>query len=241
MLTLPNDREHRLVPAGRVPIHGCSPAARRLPEVRRPAASRNRYRAWRRTRYNRGMRPVEPTEITAGRLHLRPWRIYDTEAVYESCQDPEIPRWTRIPTPYERRHAEDFITRQTPAAWADGTGAYFAVVDATTEVLLASVALMGITPVGDAEIGYWCAAAARRRGIVSQAVTAVTRWGFGAQGLARIGWRAAVGNLASLRVARKTGFTLEGIQRAALVVGGGQRVDCWVGSRLPTDPPPPPD
>jgi RimJ/RimL family protein N-acetyltransferase len=186
------------------------------------------------------MPPLEPTEITAGRLHLRPWRPYDVDAVYGACQDPEIRRWTRLPTPYEPRHAEEFVTRQAPAAWADGTGAFFAVVDATSEELLASIGLSGITALGDAEIGYWCAVSARGQGVVSQAVTTVTRWGFGALGLARIEWRAAVGNVASLRVARKTGFTLEGILRQALVVGDGQRVDCWVGARLPTDPPPPP-
>ncbi|EIV93930.1 GNAT family N-acetyltransferase [Frankia sp. QA3] len=185
------------------------------------------------------MPSLEPAEITAGRLHLRPWRPYDVDAVHEACQDPEIPRWTQVPTPYERRHAEDFVTRQAPAAWADGTGALFAVVDATTEGLLASVALLDITDQGDADLGYWCAAPARGQGVMSQAVTTVTRWGFGALGLARIGWRAQVGNTASLRVAEKCGFTLEGTLRQALVVGDGRRVDCWVGSRLPDDPPPP--
>ncbi|WP_261554800.1 GNAT family N-acetyltransferase [Frankia tisae] len=187
------------------------------------------------------MPSLEPVEITAGRLHLRPWRPYDVDAVHQACQDPEIPRWTRLPTPYGRHHAEDFVTREAPRSWADGTGAAFAVVDATTEQLLASVALLQITTRSDAEIGYWCAAPARGQGVMSQAVATLTRWAFGALGLARIEWRAAVGNVASLRVAEKNGYTLEGTLRQALVVGDGRRVDCWVGSRLPGDPPPPGD
>jgi RimJ/RimL family protein N-acetyltransferase len=187
------------------------------------------------------MPSLEPAEITAGNLHLRPWRPYDVDAVYEACQDPEIGRWTLVPTPYERQHAEDFVARQAPAAWADGTGAPFAVVDATTEQLLASVALLNITDLGDADLGYWCAAPARGQGVMSQAVATLTRWGFGALGLVRIGWRAKVGNTASLRVAEKCGFTLEGTLRQALVSGDGRRVDCWVGSRLADDPPPPED
>jgi RimJ/RimL family protein N-acetyltransferase len=185
------------------------------------------------------MSPLETAEITAGRLHLRPWRPHDIDAVALACQDPEIQRWTRVPAPYTRAHAEDFVARQAPAAWAAGTGAVFAVVDATTEELLASVALSEITSTGEAQLGYWCAAHSRGQGVTSQAVATLCRWGFGALGLARIEWRAAVGNTASLRVARKAGFSLEGVLRQALVIGGDRRVDCWVGSRLPADPAPP--
>ncbi len=73
---------------------------------------------------------------------------------------------------------------------------------------------------------------------MSQAVATLTRWAFGALGLARIEWRAAVGNVASLRVAEKNGYTLEGTLRQALVVGDGRRVDCWVGSAAPGRPAP---
>ncbi|CAO5147598.1 Acetyltransferase, ribosomal protein N-acetylase [Frankia sp. AiPs1] len=184
------------------------------------------------------MPSLEPAEITAGRLHLRPWRPYDVDAVHLACQDPQIALWNRLPQPYQRADAESFVLRAAPAAWAEGTGTPFAVVDATTEQLLASIALIDISVSGEAEIGYWCAAQARGQGVISQAVTTVTRWGFGALGLARIEWRAAVGNDASLRVAQRTGFTVEGTLRQALILGDGRRVDCWIGSRLPTDPPP---
>lgn len=193
-------------------------------------------------RYKVGrMSRLEPVEITAGRLHLRPWRPYDAAAVHEACQDPEISRWTRVPSPYTRAHAEDFVTRRSPASWNSGTEALLAVVDATTEQLLASVGLLDVTPDGDAEIGYWCAAAARGQGVTSQAVAALARWGFGGLGLARIEWRAAVGNHASRRVAEKAGFTLEGTLRRALILSDGERHDCWIGSLLPADPVPRPD
>ncbi|WP_163547582.1 GNAT family N-acetyltransferase [Candidatus Frankia nodulisporulans] len=184
------------------------------------------------------MPSLEPAEITAGRLHLRPWQPYDIDAVYEACQDPQIARWTRLPRPYRRADAESFVRDLAPTAWAEGTCTPFAVVDATTERLLASISLTDISTSGEAEIGYWCAEHARGQGVISQAVTTVTRWGFAMLDLARIEWRAAVGNDASRRVAERTGFVLEGTLRQALVVDGGRRVDCWVGSRLPTDPPP---
>jgi hypothetical protein len=43
-----------------------------------------------------------------------------------------------------------------------------------------------------------------------------------------------VGNTASLAVARKAGFTLEGTARAGLLNQGVRR-DCWTASLLPSD------
>ncbi|MGW5696666.1 helix-turn-helix domain-containing protein, partial [Streptomyces asiaticus] len=31
----------------------------------------------------------------------------DTDAVFAACQDPDIQRWTSVPSPYERAHAAD--------------------------------------------------------------------------------------------------------------------------------------
>ncbi|CUU59989.1 Protein N-acetyltransferase, RimJ/RimL family [Parafrankia irregularis] len=181
--------------------------------------------------------PLEPVEITAGALHLRPWRTTDAGAMFSACQDPEIQRWTQVPAPYTREHAEDFVGRQARAAWAAATSTPLAVVDATTEALLASVSLQSMTDEGDAEIAFWCVPEARGQGVTTRAAAALLRWGFGALGLERVEWRAAVGNHGSLRVAQKLGFSLDGTLRHAIVLGDGARHDCWVGSRLATDPP----
>jgi RimJ/RimL family protein N-acetyltransferase len=178
---------------------------------------------------------VQPIEITAGALHLRPWRPDDANAVHLACQDPDIQRWTLVPVPYLRSDADHFVARTAPEAWASGTGAPFAVVDATTGALLASVGLVHLRDSGQAEIGYWCAAPARGRGVTTAAVGAVARWAFGALGVGRLEWRAEVGNWASRRVAEKAGFTLEGTLRRALPRRDGTLADGWVGSLLPDD------
>jgi RimJ/RimL family protein N-acetyltransferase len=176
---------------------------------------------------------LEPTEITAGRLHLRPWQPEDAVAVAEICQDPELQRWTTVPTPYRLEHAEEYVSRISPDGWAGGTAAHFAVLDAVDARVLASVSLMDVAD-GGAEIGYWCAAAERGRGVVSEAVGAVCRWGFGALGLQRITWLAHVGNDASRRVAEKTGFVVEGTLRQYLPQRG-ERQDAWIAGLLPSD------
>jgi RimJ/RimL family protein N-acetyltransferase len=188
---------------------------------------------------------VEPVEISAGRLHLRPWQESDEDAVYAACQDPEIQRWTRVPVPYTRADAHDFVTHRSPHGWEAGTAATWAVVDSTSGELLASMLLFDIAE-GSAEVGYWCAPSARRQGVTTDAVAAVCRWGFEALGLDRIEWAAGVGNYASLAIAQKCGFTYEGLSRRGLVQRG-QRQDGWWCALLSTDevvdrrplPPPP--
>jgi RimJ/RimL family protein N-acetyltransferase len=177
---------------------------------------------------------VEPVEITAGRLHLRPFGPADEGAVYAACQDPEIQRWTRVPSPYTREHAREFLTESVPAGWRDDTAYTFAVCDSVTADVLAAVGLHRNRTDNVAEIGYWVAAWARGHGVATDAVATVCRWGFGAVGLARIDWHAAVGNVGSRRVAERVGFSVEGRLRSRLELGG-VRHDAWVAGLLPDD------
>jgi RimJ/RimL family protein N-acetyltransferase len=60
-----------------------------------------------------------------------------------------------------------------------------------------------------AEVGYWTAGHARGRGVAPRALQAVTDWafaGFGDDGLTRLELLHQVDNLASCRVAEKTGY-----------------------------------
>jgi RimJ/RimL family protein N-acetyltransferase len=177
---------------------------------------------------------VEPVEITAGRLHLRPFGPADEDDVYAACQDAEIQRWTRVPAPYSREHAREFLTQIAPSGWLTDTDYNFAVCDSVSGDVLASVGLGRKRTDAVGEIGYWCASWARGRGIATDAVAAVCRWGFGPLSLARIDWYAAVGNVASRRVAEKAGFTVEGRLRSRLDLNG-VRHDAYIGGLLPDD------
>lgn len=178
--------------------------------------------------------PPRP-EIWTARLHLRPWLPGDAGQVWAVCQDPELQRWTRVPVPYEASDARTFVEQVSPDGWAAGTDAMFAVLDATGERVLASVSLMHLDRRDRrAELGYWCAAGARRRGVTTEAVRAVCRWGFDALDLHRVEWYAQMGNEASRRVADKAGFTFEGTARGRLQSRGGM-VDARTAALLVTD------
>ncbi len=157
----------------------------------------------------------------------------DVDAIFEACQDAAIQRFTTLPSPYEREHAEGFITLAR-TRWAEGVEATWALREG--EDLAGMVGLHGITYGGSGEIGYWLAPPARGRGLLSEAARAVLDWGFSSSGAAlqRIEWRAVVGNAASARVARTLGFRFEGVLRSALSNSLG-RDDAWIAGLLPGD------
>jgi RimJ/RimL family protein N-acetyltransferase len=176
----------------------------------------------------------EPVEIRDGGVLVRPWEPADVDAVYRACQDPAIQRWTTIPRPYGHGHAEGFVTSIAPAAWAAGTGAHFAVADPGTGEVLGSCGLVTLDrATGFGEIGYWTAPWARGRGVATDAARAVASWALGSLGLRRLQWQAEVGNWASLLVAARLGFTMEGLGRQTLRRGDGTYADGWVAGLLP--------
>ncbi|MFT4052734.1 MAG: GNAT family N-acetyltransferase [Microbacterium sp.] len=176
---------------------------------------------------------MEPVTLTTERLELSAPRDSDVDAVYEACQDPDIQRYTTVPSPYEREHAVDFIAK-TAAWWREGSETTWAIRTGGTFAGMVGLHRLGR---GDGEIGYWMAPAQRGRGLLREASRAVVDWAFAEEGLAlaRIEWRATVGNVASARTARALGFRYGGLLRLAITHAGGQRDDAWIADLLPGD------
>lgn len=152
----------------------------------------------------------EQPVLTDGAITLRPWRPDDAEAVCTACQDPDIQRWTQVPRPYQMSDAVSFVAEIAPAAWRDGTGVVFAVVDGA-DVLLASVGLVGLDrEARSGEVGYWVAPQARRRGVASSATVLISRWAGEVFELDRIELYTDPGNVASRAVAARAGFRPDG-------------------------------
>lgn len=169
------------------------------------------------------------------RVALRPARPRDADLVLAACQDPDMQRWTTIPTPYTPADARAFVAVVAPAAWAQARGATWVLCRAGQDDYAGAIDLLPVpSDPGRAEVGFGCAPWARGEGLVTAALRLVCRWGFTELGLARIEWRAYLGNTASRRVAEKAGFRYEGEQRSRLVQRGVRR-DAWVASLLPGD------
>jgi peptidyl-dipeptidase Dcp len=154
---------------------------------------------------------MEPFELTDGVVRLRVPTASDVDRITALCQDPAVQEWTLVPSPYVRADAEGYVADVVAPGWADGSQLNWAVRDAGTDLLVGMVGLARRSD-GSAEIGYWLDPAARGRGIMSRAVALVVATGFDRLGLARIRWRAYVGNEASRRLAERAGFRVTGEQ-----------------------------
>jgi RimJ/RimL family protein N-acetyltransferase len=157
---------------------------------------------------------MELPTLRDGDLLLRPKTPADAAALTAACQDPEIPRWTTVPSPYTRADAERFIVASEADAKA-GRSAGLLAVDARDDRLLGSFSVMelGRAP-GYGEIGYWVAAEARGRGVATRAVRLLADWGRRDLCLTRIEILPHRDNAPSRRVAEKAGFHDTGELRA---------------------------
>ena len=180
---------------------------------------------------------MEPVGLTTERLLLRAMEPGDVEAVRLACQDPDIPRWTPLPSPYTDEHARAWVEERAPKNWREDTGYNFGVFSRDDGRLVGSMGLVRLeldTPRRVAELGYWTAKEARGHGYTAEAARAVCEWAFEALGVERIDWCAEIGNDASRAVALKVGFRMEGTARSYLVHLGARR-DAWLASLLPSD------
>jgi RimJ/RimL family protein N-acetyltransferase len=181
---------------------------------------------------------LDGAPLVDGPTAVRPWREDDIPAVVAACQDPEISRWTRVPSPYGEAEARAFMLRRLD--WLQsGTEAPFAIVSADDDMrLLGAVALTRFAWThARGEVGYWLAPGARGAGHATRAVKVLTAWGFAKLGLERIELLAAVGNPASQAVAERAGFTREAVLRSYQPRndGTGGRDDMVAFSLLVTD------
>ncbi|WP_194409177.1 GNAT family N-acetyltransferase [Microbacterium cremeum] len=176
---------------------------------------------------------MEPMVLRTARLELSLPVEADVDAIYDACQDAETQRYTTVPSPYERTHAEEFVPK-VAADWESGAHLTWAMREGS--VLAGMIGLYRLDGRGAGELGYWVSPWSRRRGLLTEAARAVIDWGFSAEGLGltRISWRAVVGNIGSARAARTLGFRYEGTMRQALV-GSQGRDDGWIAGLLATD------
>ncbi|HEY6429343.1 MAG TPA: GNAT family N-acetyltransferase [Acidimicrobiales bacterium] len=178
--------------------------------------------------------PAPERPLSDGVVTLRRFTFDDVPAVARACQDPEIPRWTAgIPQPYEEEDARSWIGRHDHF-WAQEQVAAFAFCDAADGELLGSMSLAEVDFTSrSANVGYWAAPWARRRGATTRALRLICGWGFEVLGLDVIHLMTLPGNVASERVAEKAGFASVGMLddvrlRRALDPEARHRLRHWV-------------
>ena len=134
---------------------------------------------------------------------LRNLESSDAEWITRACQDEEVQRWTKVPRPYTREHAESFIKdlNSDLAAWA--------IIDSRSQE---PVGMIGIHHVinGVASIGYWVAPWGRKSRAASTALRIIPTLARRIGKAHTLNAIIAETNSASRRTAERGGFTLIG-------------------------------
>lgn len=179
---------------------------------------------------------MDSVRLPAGPVVLRRHRDADIDGVLDQCDDPASQRWTTIPIPYRREHAEKYVRERIPSGWSRGDYLALAIADASTDEYLGTINLR-VDGTGAGGIGFGLRASARGKGAMTAAVRAACGWAFASDGLGLgvIHWQSHVGNWPSRKVAWRTGFRLEGAIRG-FCVSRGKRYDGWIGSLRAQDP-----
>ena len=149
---------------------------------------------------------------------IRDWRVDDASSLSRHANNRSI--WLNLrdafPHPYAKKDARAFLTT---------------IADRTPETMFA-IAVDGEAVGGigfvlhpdvervSAEIGYWLAEPFWGRGIVTEALAAVTAYAIRTHGLTRIYAVPFAWNAASCRVLEKAGYVLEGRLRKSAIKDG---------------------
>ena len=161
--------------------------------------------------------------LTDDELVVRPYRSDDVQTLYEAVRESlaEMSTWMSwCHENYSIEETREFIASRGQSAEV-GEWYSFGIFTADSGRFLGGVGLNFINRVHQmGNLGYWVRTSATGRGVAARATRLVARFGFEEVGLQRIEILAAVGNIASQRVAEKAGAVREAVLRKRLRIRG---------------------
>lgn len=184
-----------------------------------------------------GVAEVRPPKdpLLGQRVSLRPFRVDDAADIAESCEDPDIPRFTLMPENMTEAQAREWVERRLEL-WRESLCS-FAITLPPADQCVGQTGIYLEERHRRAETFYWLDRRVRGQGIATEALDVVTRWAFQQHKVVRAQLITHLDNQASQKVAQRCGYQREGVLRAWEPVKDDQP-DVVMWSRLASDPPP---
>ncbi|MGX6602952.1 GNAT family N-acetyltransferase [Micromonosporaceae bacterium Da 78-11] len=186
---------------------------------------------------NAGRLPY-PLTLTGDGIILREWRSEDLDCLVTMLDEPDIARWTPMPSPFDEEAGIAYLKRARQGRLS-GRRIQLAITADGGEPL-GEVLLFGVDAgAKEAELGYLIGERHRRRGLASGALSLLSAYAQSSLNLNRLVLRIDPGNTSSTSVARRCGYRLTG-EAPILQEGpwGPTSLDTWellegqAGSRL---------
>ena len=152
------------------------------------------------------LRPLEPWHAEEFLTHLERGREFINQYIPVASKAVDGPTAREVLQRYADMRAAD--TGSLHGLWLEGTlvgGVLFLNFDAEH---------------ANCEVGCWLEPAGTGRGLVTRAMRVLIDFAVEQRGIHRVEWIAAAANLPSVNVARRLGFTRDGVHREAYPYGG---------------------
>ncbi|MCN9242354.1 GNAT family N-acetyltransferase [Streptomyces sp. RY43-2] len=141
-------------------------------------------------------------------LLLREWTEADLSALVEVYDDPEIDRWTPVPSPFDSTAAGEYLAKAREGRAEGRTKAQLAITTDGEQPRGEVYLFRCRVDVRDIELAYAVGSRHRRQGLASRAVKLATDYAHRHLGARRVLLRIEARNAPSMAVARATGFRL---------------------------------
>lgn len=175
-----------------------------------------------------------PMPVETPRLILRPLAPGDGAEIHQAKQDSwnALARWMPWATDIGNVEKDELYARQKHAAFILREDLTMTGIDRETGRLALFTGLHRFDlKIRKFEIGYWARAGFQGRGLMTEAVNALTRYAFNELAARRVQIIHAAGNDASRRVIERLGYTLEGKLKNDALLPDGTVTDHWVYGR----------
>lgn len=158
--------------------------------------------------------------VETERLLLRKMTLDDAEDMFRYASDPEVTRYTTWEPHRSLEESRQFV-QATVDAYGAGEVRNWGVVHKKDKRMIGTAGFIWWrTDSASAEVGYAMARDYWGRGLMTEAVKAIVRFGFEQMKLNRIAACCDAGNSASARVLEKVGMLCEGTLRDQIVADG---------------------
>jgi RimJ/RimL family protein N-acetyltransferase len=178
--------------------------------------------------------PEQVPTLKSDTLTMRPIRPSDAEDIFRAVQDPDIPKFTTLPSDYPIDLAIEFANTRAATSFANKSELVFVIEDSrlANSSYPYSSGFAGVMslhtidiPNHRAEIGYWLAKEARGKKICTMAAELLTEYGLMTIGFRRIDGIVDVRNEPSKAALFNAGYEFEGIMKSYVTRRDGSQID----------------
>lgn len=164
---------------------------------------------------------IDPSRISleGSRVLLRPLRESDAKTIYMFARDPEVQRYTLLPSPYRPSDSRRYVRMSRSKKWV-GKCIARAIVPKPGKIIAGVISLDLNGENRRCYVGYWLARPFWGRGLAKESLQLMLQLAFETLGMNKVTSSVMHPNVRSFKLLEWAGFKPEGRQRRQILKNG---------------------